>query len=82
VAIEFEKRKDIPMPRVIEERKEVEVYAGQKGHVCIKQSNYHDEDMLIFLHPDDVSNLIDYLKEAQAEAYVIRASNSSAESAS
>ena len=65
------------MGRVIEKRKEVEVYAGQNGHVCIKQSNYPEEDALVVLHPDDVASLIEFLKEAQAEAYVIRASKSS-----
>jgi hypothetical protein len=61
--------------RIIEERREVEVYVGQKGHVCIKQLNYNDEEMLVLLHPDDVPRLIEFLKESQAEAYVARASN-------
>lgn len=69
------------MARVIEERKEVEVYAGQRGHVCIKQIDFKEEEMLVLLHPDDVPRLIEYLKEAQAEAYVIRAANGPNESA-
>ena len=69
------------MERVIGERKEVEVYAGQNGHVCIKQSNYPEEDALVVLHPDDVTGLIEFLKEAQAEAYVIRAAKPSVSSA-
>jgi hypothetical protein len=60
------------MPKVIEERKEVEVYAGDMGHVCIKQNGYPDEDSIIVVHPDDVSTLIQFLQEAQAEAYLIR----------
>lgn len=67
------------MPRIIEERKEVEVHVGQKGHVCVKQCNYPDDDMIITLHPDDIPNLVLFLKEAQAEAYVARASNSAAQ---
>lgn len=70
------------MSRVIEERKEIEVYAGQKGHVCIKQANWPDEDSLIVMHPDDVTSLIQYLKDAQAEAYVIRAANSASDTES
>ena len=61
------------MARTIEERREVEVYAGQNGHVCIKQLDFKSEEMLVLLHPDDVPHLIEYLREAQAEAYVIRA---------
>ena len=60
------------MPKVIEERKEVEVYAGDMGHVCIKQNGYLDEDSIVIIHPDDVTKLIQYLQEAQAEAYLIR----------
>jgi hypothetical protein len=59
--------------RVIEERRGIEVYAGQNGHVCIKQEDFKGEEMLVLLHPDDVAKLINYLREAQAEAYVIRA---------
>ena len=64
------------MPKVIEERKEVEVYAGSNGHVCIKQNGYPDEDSIIFIHPDDVTKLIQYLQEAQTEAYLIRVADS------
>lgn len=67
------------MARVIEERREIEVYAGQKGHVCIKQEDYKGEEMLVIVHPDDVPRLIDYLREAQAEAYVVRASSGPSE---
>jgi hypothetical protein len=62
------------MLRVIEQRLEIEVYVGQKGHVCLKQIDYPEEDKIITLHPDDVTKLIVYLKEAQAEAYLARAS--------
>lgn len=67
------------MARVIEERREIEVYAGQKGHVCIKQEDDKGEEMLVIVHPDDVPRLIDYLREAQAEAYVVRASSGPSE---
>jgi uncharacterized protein YlxW (UPF0749 family) len=63
------------MARVIEERKEVEVYAGDMGHVCIKQNGFPDDDSIIIVHPDDVTKLIEYLQEAQAEAYLIRAAS-------
>ena len=63
------------MAPVIEERREIEVYAGQKGHVCIKQDDYKGEEMLVIVHPDDLPRLIDYLREAQAEAYVVTASS-------
>lgn len=65
------------MPKVIEECKEVEVYAGDMGHVCIKQNGYPDEDSIIIIHPDDVTKLIQYLQEAQAEAYLIRVADKS-----
>ena len=61
------------MPRIIEERQQVEVYAGDKGHVCVKQNGYPEDDSIIIVHPDDVTKLIQFLQEAQAEAYLIRA---------
>ena len=67
------------MARIIEERREVEVYVGQKGHVCIKQVDFEGTEMTVVMHPDDVPRMIDYLKESQAEAYVARAANSANE---
>ena len=62
--------------RIIKERREVEVYVGQQVHVCIKQVDFEGAEMIVVMHPDDASSMIDYLKESQAEAYVARASNS------
>ena len=67
------------MARIIEERREVEVYVGQKGHVCIKQVGFEGTDMIVMMHPDDVPRMIDFLKESQAEAYLARAANSAGE---
>ena len=50
------------MSKVIEIRREVEVYAGEKGHVCIKQNSYPDNDSIIIVHSDDVAKLIQYLQ--------------------
>lgn len=63
------------MPKIIEERQQVEVFAGEKGHVCIKQNGYREDDSIIVLHPDDVTKLLQFLQEAQAEAYLIRAAD-------
>lgn len=67
----------IDMKRIIEERLEIEVYVGAKGHVCLKQEKHHEDDVVITVHPDDVTKLIEFLKEVQAEAYVARAADSS-----
>lgn len=73
----FESPYAIDMKRIIEERLEIEVYVGAKGHVCLKQEKHHEDDVVITVHPDDVTKLIGFLKEVQAEAYVARASDSS-----
>lgn len=70
------------MVNVIEGRKEINVYAGQDGHVCITQDDWRSEEMLIILHPNDIPELIDYLKLAQAEANKIRDAIKVAESES
>ncbi|NBD21870.1 hypothetical protein GTZ97_14510 [Aquabacterium fontiphilum] len=76
-AYTLESTSAIEMKRIIEERLEIEVYVGAKGHVCLKQVKHHEDDVVITVHPDDVTKLIDFLKEVQAEAYVARASDSS-----
>lgn len=63
------------MPRLIEESQQVEVYAGDKGHVYIKQNGYAEDDSIIVDYPDDVTKLIQFIQEVQAEAYLIRAAD-------
>jgi len=58
---------------VIEGRQEVEIYAGQNGHVCIKQhGDLGEEPSLVLIHPDDIPALTKHLQEARKEAYEIR----------
>jgi len=56
---------------IIEKRDQIEVYAGQKGHVCIKQESSDQED-IIFVHPDDIPQLIIMLQDACVDATEIR----------
>jgi hypothetical protein len=58
---------------VIERRDEIEVYAGEKGHVCIKQEGaLGEEDDLVILHPEDVPRLISFLQRVRQQAVEIR----------
>jgi len=43
----------------------VEVYLTQGNRIGITQSNPHDEDSIIVVHPDDISTLIGYLETAK-----------------
>ena len=62
-------------PFVIEQRDQIEIYAGQKGHVVLKQTSYMGEDeAMILIHPDDVEQLISHVKNATIDAKEIRES--------
>ena len=61
-------------PYTIEQRDQIETYAGQNGHVVIKQiSSMSEDDSMIFVHPEDVDKLITHLKNAKEAAIEIRA---------
>lgn len=58
---------------VIEQRDEIEVYVGDRGHVCIKQSDgLGNDDAIVLVHPSDVPHLIQFLQRAQSEAEALR----------
>lgn len=68
--------KEPGMSYTIEPRRGADVYAGEQGHVCIRQSeDAHEalsgERVLIF-HPDEVDALIDLLRLAKADAQAKR----------
>ena len=57
----------------LEQRDEIEVYAGQRGHVIIKQTSpMGDEPQTIFVHPDDIAELKEFLEKAYSDAVEIR----------
>ena len=60
------------MALAIDHREEIEVYAGNRGHICIKQKSYNDEYMTIIVHPDDIPSLIYHLNQECKEALAIR----------
>ncbi len=57
---------------IIEQRDQINVFAGQKGHVVIKQANPYDVPAEIIVHPDDVPLLITHLENARVDAIEIR----------
>ena len=46
----------------------IEVYVGERGHVCIKGDDYGNGDRIVFIAPEQVDVLIEWLKEIKAEA--------------
>ena len=60
------------MSRVIESRNGAEVYASDTGWVCIKQDTGVEPPVTVTIHPDDIDELIEGLKEVQQEALHIR----------
>lgn len=60
------------MSGIIEPRDGIEVYATEKGIVCIKQIPATGEEAIILIHPDDIPQLIELLEETRQEALHIR----------
>ncbi|HET6431020.1 hypothetical protein [Dyella sp.] len=60
---------------VIEQRDKIEIYAGEHGHVVIKQDSYTGEESVVLIHPDDVELVIRHILAARDEAYEIRATS-------
>jgi hypothetical protein len=57
----------------IEKRDGLEVYAGDTGLVVLKQDNDFDRDSsFVFIHPDDIPRVIEYLTSTREVAYGIR----------
>ena len=53
----------------IEPRFGAEVYLTVKGWVCIKQERHEEqEEAIILLHPDEVSEVIEHLESTRQEA--------------
>ncbi len=57
---------------VIEQRDEVEVFAGKNGHVVICQDSQADGTSTVLVHPDDIPQLIEFLERAKEDASEIR----------
>ena len=55
------------MPRM-RSRDAVEVCVCEKGYVCIKQENLHEDDSIIMLQPDQVPTIMTWLDEAMGAA--------------
>lgn len=47
---------------------DIQVYVGETGFVCIKQLNWPDEDAIVLVRKEDVSDLIEHLRETYQEA--------------
>jgi hypothetical protein len=60
---------------IIEQRDKIEIYAGEHGHVVLKQDSYHGEESVVLVHPDDVELVIRHMQAAREEAYEIRATS-------
>lgn len=56
------------MTRKIEPRYGAEVYVGEKGHVCIRQSDGMGNEETIVLHPEEIPELILHLQATYEEA--------------
>lgn len=57
----------------IERREGLEIYAGDTGFVVLKQENDFDRNgSFIFIHPDDIPKVIEYLSSTREVAYEIR----------
>jgi len=48
------------MPR-LSSRDAAAVYVSEKGYVCIKQENLHEDDSIIMLQPDQVPTIMTWL---------------------
>ncbi len=57
---------------VIEQRDKIEIYAGQNGHVVLKQDSYNGEESAVWVHPDDIELVIRHMQAAKEQAYEIR----------
>lgn len=57
------------MSKIIKQRNEVEVYLGQNGDVCIKQTDAFEDDSIVILPPQDIPQLIKFLQEVFQEAF-------------
>lgn len=55
------------MERKVEPRDGFEVYVTKANDICIKQVHTFDGEAEIFIHPDDVTKLIEFLKDAYQE---------------
>jgi uncharacterized protein YpmB len=60
---------------VVEQRDAIEIYAGQNGHVVLKQLDFEGQENIVWIHPDDVDRVIGYMHRAKEEALAIRGSN-------
>lgn len=60
------------MLNIIEERKEIQINTGCDGFTYISQMDHKDEEMTIAIHPEDITILIEHLKQSQAEGFEIR----------
>jgi len=47
---------------------EIEVYKSDTGYVCIKQTNYPDENAIVVVRVHDVPDLIDHIRATYQEA--------------
>lgn len=46
----------------------IEVYVGEQGNVCIKCDGYGNDDAIVFMSPEQVDTVIEWLKLAKEEA--------------
>ena len=68
------------MPRM-PSRDAVAVYVSEKGYVCIKQENLHEDDSIIMLQPDQVPTIMTWLDDAMVDAKeIFQPSEAAAES--
>ena len=63
------KIKDSGEYTIIEERLRLVGYIGQTGKVCLKQEGVErSEDAIIHVDPDEIENLIDWLRQLEGDA--------------
>ena len=55
------------MKRRIEGRPALEAYIGRKGDICLKMEDPLDGDIVIPIPPEDMEQVIDWLRDLLAE---------------
>lgn len=45
----------------------IEVYVGEKGHICIKNDDYGDGDRIVTFSVDQADKIIEWIKKAKEE---------------
>ncbi len=59
---------------VIEQRDEIEIRVGPDNHVILTQEGFGGEESFVWIHPDDVDQLIEHMLKAKEQALLARCS--------